>query len=123
VFRVAAGEKKLLIQMAPDARVLDGAGTAVGTFDANRELVAIGDMVIALHDVVRMQADRQFELILPTGPWLIDVAVSGDVRVNGKRWGQMEGFDATPQSWLRLEALFVALPIMRSPEAPRGSTQ
>src|SRR5689334_14419137 len=35
LFRVAAGDKKLIIQMAPDDRVLDGAGVVIGTFNAN----------------------------------------------------------------------------------------
>lgn len=119
LFRVAADRQILSIQMTPDDHVLDGTGAAIGSFDAKSRSVTIGDVTIALDDVVRRQANRHVELQLPIGAWLIDVAVGGEVSVNGARWGRLEGFDATPQAWQQLEALFAALPVLPTAPASR----
>jgi hypothetical protein len=114
LFRMTDGKPTLTIQMTPDDRLRDGSGAVLGTFDATSGLVAISGVTITLSDVVRVQNDRQMELRLPIGRWLVDVAADRQVRVNGERWGQVEGFFATPQAWQRLEALFAALPAMPS---------
>lgn len=118
LFRTIDGRPTLTIQMTPDDRVRDGAGTAVGSFDAASGLISISGMSIAVNDVVRKQNDGPIELQLPIGTWLIDVAADGEVRVNGTHWGRVQGFAATAQAWQRLAALFAALPVMPSSERP-----
>lgn len=122
LLRVFARQQMLTIQMTPDDQVLDGAGVTLGNFDEKSRAVMISGMTIALDDVVRLQADRRVQLELPIGTWLIDVAANGDIRVNGERWGRVDGFDATPQAWQRLEALFAALPVMPTPAPRRGQS-
>jgi hypothetical protein len=112
LFRIAAGQRSLTIQMTPDGHVLDGAGAAVGSFNAKSRTVTIGGVTITLDDVVRQQAGGRVELQLPVGAWQIDVATSGEVHVNGEQWGQLAGFDGTPRAWQRVEALFAALPML-----------
>ncbi|MGH9888988.1 MAG: hypothetical protein ACREBE_25870 [bacterium] len=116
LFRTTNGTPILTIQMTPDERVRNGAGIAVGTFDAASGLISISGTLIALTDVVRNQNDGRMELRLPIGTWLIDVAADGGVRVNGAQWGRVQGFATTPDAWQRLAALFAALPVMPSSE-------
>lgn len=118
LLRVFTGQQTLTIQMTPDDRVLDRSGLTVGKFDAKSRVVTVGVIQIRLPDVVRRQTDRRVELELPIGTWQIEVAASGDINVNDEHWGRVEGFDATPQSWQRLEALLVALPAMPTASQP-----
>jgi hypothetical protein len=120
LLRVFTGQQTLTIQMTPDDRVLDGSGLTVGKFDANSRVVTVSGIQIPLADVVRRQADRRVELELPVGTWQIEIAASGEINVNREHWGRVEGFDATPQAWLRLEALLVALPAIPTASQRRG---
>jgi hypothetical protein len=117
MLRVYRGQEKLTIQMGADDRVLDGAGAAVGRFDLNSRVVTIGNVRIPLDEVVRARDGSGVTLEFPIGTWRFDVAPDGALRLNGEHWGRLEGFDLTPQAWLRLEALFASLPVM--PVAPR----
>jgi hypothetical protein len=122
LLRVFTGQQTLAIQMTPDDRVLDGSGVTVGTFDANSRVVTVSSIQIPLAEVVRRQADRRVELELPIGRWQIEVAASGDINVNDEQWGRVEGFDATPQAWRRLEALLAALPAISTASHSRGQS-
>jgi hypothetical protein len=115
--RVYRGEQTLTMQMGADDRVLDGAGIAVGQFDAKSRVVTVGDVRISLDQVVRAQDDKGVTLELPIGTWRVDLAPDGALNLNGEPWGRLEGFDSTRHAWLRLEALFASLPVM--PVAPR----
>jgi hypothetical protein len=103
---------QLTIQLALDSRILDGSGDSVGRFDAQSNTVSVGTIKLSLDQVVREQNNEGFELDLPVGAWRIVVATAGDVTINGERWGRIEGFEATIPSWVRLEALFTALPLI-----------
>jgi hypothetical protein len=112
VLRVYRSEQKLTIQMEADDRVLDGNGVTVGHFDATSRVVTVGDVKIPLDEVVRARDDGGVTLELPIGTWRLKVSSDGGLSLNGEHWGRLEGFDATQQAWIRLEALFASLPVM-----------
>jgi hypothetical protein len=107
------------MQLTPDNRILDGSGDPVGRLYARSRMVSVGKVEISLDQVVREQSNKGFELDLPVGPWRIDVGTAGEVTINGERWGRVEGFEATATSWVRLEALFAALPLIPASTSPR----
>ena len=111
---------QLTVQLTPDDKILDELGSPVGEFVTRSRVVRVDSVEVSLDNVVTARSVDEFALELPVGVWRIHIAPGGALMVNGEPWGHVEGFDAAASSWPRLEALFVALPLLPASARPPG---
>ena len=103
---------RLMAQMTPDDRILDGNGATMGFFDATTRIATVDGLEISLDTVVRLHRGHIFELALPIGTWSVNVTDHGDIRINDSDWGRVDMFHRTPENWRRLQALLATVTVM-----------
>lgn len=111
--RLSGSDGRVVIQLAPDDRFLDAASTEIGRYDAAGSTVIIGGTRIALAEVVKDSGDA-----FTVGDWHVTIAPGGDVTVDKKPFGHLDGSFTTPQGQRRARALMAAVPMLPRAQAP-----
>ena len=113
--RLLGRDGVLMAQLTEDGAYLDGQGHRVGVFDAAKASVTINGVTIDLNQALHRGTHGDFDLRLPVGTWHVEIASTGDVQVDGKPLGRIDGFDNTEGAQQRAAALIAGVPLLAPP--------
>jgi hypothetical protein len=102
----------LLAQLTDDGAYLEGSGHRIGTFDAATGNEVLDDIPFALNRLIHWGQHGEFDLWLPIGTWHVAVATTGDVQINGRPFGRIDGYEDTPAGRRRAAALIAGVPVL-----------
>ena len=111
--RMTGSDGHVLVQLAPDDRFLDAAGTEIGRYDPAGSTITIAGTQIALPEVVNGGNDG-FTL----GVWHVVISPGGDVTFDRQPFGHLEGSFTTTEGQRRARALLVAVAILPRAGSP-----